>query len=465
MSKRTKFTTTAIDRLREPGIYWDTQTPGLGCRVSASGMRTYFYQRRIKGSGIERNVSLGRHGDPVLVNDALRSFPFGTDDARAKAAAVQAQMLAGVDPVQKLKDEEAATVVKAENERALMTTLRQVMDHYFEHHRTKAGRPLRPKTKRDYKDFMERNCASWLDQPAQSITSEKCLTKLAELGKATTTQAYKGQSYVSMFLNHARAMHRDKDGNPRILAVNPMNLAREIHPAKKIRKNKRRISLAKVGAVWVELRRRATNPVRDLDRTAADWVSTILLTGWRSTECAALQWPWINFDARTVTLPGDLEVTADNEFGFVGVKTHAAIKLPLSDVLFDLLKERAELPDADGVYVFPARAGTKHPHITTAHGSMAAVGAAAGEHISPHDIRRTTASIAVACRVDYALRECLLNHSSKNVHDDYERDGEAETLRAAVNAIANYVVDAGRVAQAQASGANVISLAGRGKTA
>jgi hypothetical protein len=35
-------------------------------RIADSGMRTYFYQRRVKGSGVERNVSLGWHGDPVL---------------------------------------------------------------------------------------------------------------------------------------------------------------------------------------------------------------------------------------------------------------------------------------------------------------------------------------------------------------------------------------------------------------
>ncbi len=63
--------------------------------------------------------------------------------------------------------------------------------------------------------------------------------------------------------------------------------------------------------------------------------------------------------------------------------------------------------------------------------------------------------------MDYSLRQRLLNHSSKNVHDDYERDDDPETMRATMNQIAKFIVDAGKVAEAQASGANVVSLADR----
>jgi hypothetical protein len=47
------------------------------------------------------------------VDGVLQSFPFGADDAQAKAASMQAMMLAGIDPVQLRKDEEAAAVSKA----------------------------------------------------------------------------------------------------------------------------------------------------------------------------------------------------------------------------------------------------------------------------------------------------------------------------------------------------------------
>ena len=42
----------------------------------------------------------------------MRTFAFGADDARAGAADVLADMLAGVDPVQRERDVEAAAAVE-----------------------------------------------------------------------------------------------------------------------------------------------------------------------------------------------------------------------------------------------------------------------------------------------------------------------------------------------------------------
>jgi integrase len=136
----------------------------------------------------------------------------------------------------------------------------------------------------------------------------------------------------------------------------------------------------------------------------------------------------------------------------------------LSDVLCKVLEVRAALDTKDDRYVFPGRADAELPHITSAGGTMVEVAKAADmAKVSPHDLRRGYTSLARAVRVDYADRIHLLNHSSKNVQDDYERDGEAETLRTAVNAIANFVVDASKTYDAQQAGHNVVSFVGRSK--
>lgn len=55
---------------------------GLCLRVSADGKtRTYFLQFRVKGTGQQRLIKIGRHNDPWRV-----------DDARKKALALKAQM-------------------------------------------------------------------------------------------------------------------------------------------------------------------------------------------------------------------------------------------------------------------------------------------------------------------------------------------------------------------------------------
>jgi integrase len=483
MKSKIKLTTTAVDKLRSPEgavsktgtplshfVFWDTELKGLGVRVSASSStKTYLMQRRVKG-GPQRNISIGRHGDPVLLPDGkLRSYPFGADDARTLALATLAQLRSGVDPVAEEQRKRKEAERQAEQDKALGTTLRQVMTYYFEHHRVK-GRPLRPKTKLDYRLFMERHFADWLDAPVANIDRLMCEDKITEIEKSSPIQAHKASVYLRLMLNAAREQHADpKTGEYTILAVNPAERARKIKKTHPPKARDRSIDLAKIGAVWSLLRQRAANPVRDLDRTAADWVSTLILTGWRATECAALEWSWVNFDAKTITLPGDVDTT--DERLFAGVKTHAEMTWPMSDVLHDILKARSELDGKDERYVFPSRADNDVPYIAHARGTLKAIAEVAdcylvkdGKKIyrlSPHDLRRTTVRVAIACRVDYSLRMRMLNHAASSVHDDYERDRNPETLRPGVNAVATYILDAAAVAEAQASGANVVNLADR----
>jgi hypothetical protein len=98
---------------------------------AATNTRTYFLQYRVKGARQERQITIGRHNDPYRV-----------DQARAKAIEIKAQMLGGTDPVEKeaerKEDDRRQTVL---NE-ARAATLRQVMEHYLIHRRTKHG-PLR----------------------------------------------------------------------------------------------------------------------------------------------------------------------------------------------------------------------------------------------------------------------------------------------------------------------------------
>lgn len=459
MPSKIKLTTTAVDRLREVGIYWDTQTPGLGVRVSDSGRKTYFLKRRVKGgSRRECNVALGRHGDPVLIPDgSARTFPYGVDDARKDAAPVIAKLLAGIDPVQQRKDAEAAAVAKAEKDKALATTLRETLAMYLE----RPNRPLRPAYRFNLKQSIEGNFNDWLDKPVASLTKDMCVTKLQAIESRYPKQIAKITQYLCQLLNYAREHHSTDEGYP-ILAVNPVVRAKRVTKPQKPKARSNRLPIGKVGAAWAVLRKRAANPVRDLDRTQADWVSVILLTGCREGESAALRWEWFDWQAKTFTIPGDLDIVTDNPRLFVGTKTHVPLTVPMSDVLHDLLKARFEDEKRHPVYVFPAgRSDSEIPYVTTARGPLLAIKHATGVHVSLHDLRRTTVSVAIECRVDYSLRLRLLNHSAKTVHDDYERDNDPETMRPTMNAIAKFLADAAVVAEAQASGANVINITDR----
>jgi hypothetical protein len=94
--------------------------------------------------------------------------------------------------------------------------------------------------------------------------------------------------------------------------------------------------------------------------------------------------------------------------------------------------------------------------------AMKVVSAAAGKTISSHDFRRGLIDVAKACKVDATDRRRLLVHAASGVHDvNYDNNPDSDSLRAAVDAIVKYIVDAATLAEAQQSGANVIAFPAR----
>jgi hypothetical protein len=159
-------------------VLWDTEVKGFGLRVSEkSSTRTYFFQFRLKGSRKERNITIGRHSDPWRV-----------DQARAQAIALRVQFLNGIDPIDKRNREREARAQEDALARARDTTLRQVMEHYLEHKRTKHG-PLRPASKADIRRHVEVNLIAWPHEPLAKLTRDKALKKFVVMSESAPTQA------------------------------------------------------------------------------------------------------------------------------------------------------------------------------------------------------------------------------------------------------------------------------------
>ena len=123
-----KLTNTKVKSLPVPTdkgqvFHWDSETRGFGLRVTSAGAKSWIVQGRVNGK--TRRYTLG---------------PFellAADDARKRAQAKLLEMYDGKDPqVEKKK-------LKAQSE-----TLREVMEDYVRHKRTKNG-PLRPSSKED----------------------------------------------------------------------------------------------------------------------------------------------------------------------------------------------------------------------------------------------------------------------------------------------------------------------------
>lgn len=425
---------------KEQDTLWDSEVRGLGMRLSAkTGTRTYIFVHRVKG-GREVYVTIGRHNDGWRLGNGDPRF-----DPRARAQELKLEMRRGVNPVEREEQERAAERALQAKQKALGTTLQEVLEHYLIHHRTKHG-PLRPATQKDMRRHCEKNLTEWLDKPVATITRDNCLAKFTELSARAPQQANLCMVYLRALLNHAREMHATDDGQFPVLAVNPVSRLWRLKKPNPEKPRDTRIPLSKLGACWNWLRKVASEARTESERTAADWISFIILTGTRRLESGSLRWTDCNFEARTIMLRDDV------------VKNHSTLTLPMSTVLHDLLSARKNPPTLpDNVarrrrvqrrgdeYVFASN-GKKCPHITNAQATVEALSKVAGTHVHLHALRRTFEDVAQACRIDSDVRRMLLNHINGDVHARHYANG-SQNLAEAAEAIAKHVIDAALAAE------------------
>lgn len=433
--------------LVEHPVLWDTEIKGFGVRYAVKGKTlTYILQFRIKGARNERTITIGRHNDPWRI-----------DQARAEALRLKTQMVGGLDPVIEAQRKQAEAEAQAVVDKAHGDTLRNVMQHYLENKQTKYG-PLRPKTKHSIKDVIERNLSTWLDVPmVNTVTREACLTRFAEISDrgrfATANQTF---VYLRALCNHARNLHAEEDGTPTIFAANPVTLMIRVRKFNYLKPSKDRIAKDRIGHVWNALRERAANGATDVVRAAADWLSFTLLTGTRLTESGALLKEHVDLTAKTVRLPGEVE----NVPNFSGSKNHHELVLPLSTPLVELLAQRITAPILDTAaarrrhrercesYCFPGF-GVKRPYLYDPRATLRLISKVAGTKITTHDLRRSFEDILRYAKVDPDERRLILNHLGGDVHSvSYSNSDDPETLRHAMQAAADWVIEQSRIAAA-----------------
>lgn len=437
---------------KEQDVLWCGELKGFGMRLSrTTGVRTYIFVCRVKGTAKEVYVTIGRHRDPWLV-----------EQARAKALELKAQVLNGVNPVEEQERRIEAKRAAAKLDEAQSVTLRQTLESYIENKRTRHG-PLRPATKQSLSETIERYLADWLDLPmATTVTRDACLVRFTELSDNAVNQktGEKGRkgaanmtmTYLRALCNHARDLYENEDGTPRIFAVNPVTRMIKVRKLNPEKARKDRIPRDRIGAVFAMLRKRAVEARTDNERTAADWVTTVLMTGMRLSESGSLLRAQVDLQAKTLRLLGDV------------VKNHNEIILPLSEPLHKILAARLTAPVDDSPaahrrkrerlseYVFPSF-GRKKPYISDARATMEALSTVAGCHCSMHSLRRTYEDVLRYSKVDPDVRRVLLNHLADDVHQaSYANDDSDASLRPAVEAAAQWILEQAAIAE----GGNVI---------
>jgi integrase len=109
--------------------------------------------------------------------------------------------------------------------------------------------------------------------------------------------------------------------------------------------------------------------------------------------------------------------------------------LPLSDYLFDMLQAR--YANRVNAYVFPAASGDSH--MRTSHTAISKVIAASGVSFTPHDLRRTFATVADSLDIPGYAVKALLNHKTSDVTAGYIVT-DVERLRSPMQRIEDYML-------------------------
>ena len=375
-----KLTKSNIDKvpLAENGqmIYFDTEMPGFGLRVGKT-KKTFFVQRDINAKTYASTIGVATIWTP--------------DQARQEARERLLMLSKGIDPNEAKRQESVKQM-----------TLRAVMEEFFVE-RNK----LKPRTRDSYRDNIERYLVDWLDKPITDITEDKFSKKYRYIGENNgKTVANNVRRILSSMINFYIASHKLFDDR---------NPTRIIADTKSGYKENRRRTYIKNHQLkpWYA----AVNNLPN--RTYRDYLLLILFTGLRRREGASLLWSQIDFEARTLII--------------TETKNSEILVLPLSDFLFDLLKNRKTLT-GDSAYVFPSTG--KHKFLCDPRLGVEAVTKTTGIVFSIHDLRRTFITVAESLDIStYALKSMLNHKSSNDITGSYIMI-DVERLRQPVESVA-----------------------------
>lgn len=424
-----KLTNTKVKALPIPTdkdqvFHWDSETRGFGLRITSKGVKSWIVQGRVNAK--TRRFTLG----PFELLSA--------DDARKRAQAKLLEMYDGKDPqVEKKK-------LKAQGE-----TLREVMEDYVLHKRTKHG-PLRPSSKEDIRRCVEGTFSDWADKPVVTISRDTCIKKFRELSKSAPVQTNQSFRNLRALLNWAREKNATADGTYPILPVNPVSQMFKKGGLVQWNPEKARASRIpkdKIGAVWMALEEHA-NPENNITTTciSADLIAFMLLTGCRVSEACKLTWKHVKLDDKVPTF--HLEIT----------KNHNPVTLPIGSALHAVLTRRYEGRFKGNDYVFPAMRGKKG-YLSDPRALFKTVSEVAEVHLHPHALRRTFEDIAQLVGVDSDKRRQLLNHLANDVHgQNYANNPDPAVLMPAMQKIGDWITRQGAIARTAATGENIVPL-------
>ncbi|RKZ91471.1 MAG: hypothetical protein DRQ40_09830 [Gammaproteobacteria bacterium] len=395
MDKRFLFTHERLSKLPAPETgrieYFDTKQQKLRLRVTVKGAKSFAVVKKINNR--PRRVTIGQFPEVSIAK------------ARDEAIKILDDMRQGIDPVAEKR------------KKALESTkLIDVLELYL------SERDLKPYTIENYRYKLKHGFPDWLAMPVSNITEDmirKRHKKISQIGKTTANTTMR---VLRLTLNYAYAIGMI-DSTPTSI----LSKARLWH------KNKRKDRLIPNDQlkVWHEAVETLTN------HKAKVYLLMLLYMGFRSDEALTLEWSSVDLKNNVITL--------------YDTKNRSNHSLPIPYLMQSYIKALKVYTGGDK-WVFSST--KKGSPMTRPTKQIKKVIQASGVEFSPHDCRRTFATIAEAVNLPMSMIKRLINHVTTNDVTGGYIVTEEETLREAINKIADYIQ--ARVTQKD----NVIKLRG-----
>ncbi|MCJ0764172.1 tyrosine-type recombinase/integrase [Variovorax terrae] len=394
-------------------LWWCPETPGLGLRVSATGVKSYIMERYIAGKNKRR--TLGR---------AVGAAAISADTARKLQITFSSELQSGVDRVVDAKA--ARKVAPAE-----ATTLAEAVKVYVrDKRRAKDGLQLSARTKADYLDMVKKGGTNKSGEPfmdgylytmAQKPLTKITATQIRELNtRLAATRGERGRLYALQVLRAVLRWHGvkipdsplDKDTAGRDRIAIPQNKG-----------NPTPIPPESLGAWW------AAASSLDGDVTA-DALRFQLLTGTRPGELFGTKHDPDGLLVRDVDL-------AKGRVFLEDTKNRTNHTIMLSKQAAAIAARHCE----------GKKQGQKVFKTSTAKNVLAKINLVAEvKGITPHKLRHTFASIADDL-VSASSVKRMLNHATAGDVTANSYIGKSENqLRAAWQTVADFIEESSKTA-------------------
>jgi integrase len=355
-----KLTKRLVDQLQSAATdytVWDFDVRGFGCRVHASGRKTFVVKYRVGGGrgATQRKMALGCYG------------PTTVDQARLSARQALAEVVKGGDPAGRRNDYRHAHSVRE-------FALRYLAEH------------ARPK-----KSARSAEEDEWLLD--RYVLPKLGTRKMVDLAAADIARVVHGLSITPALANRVRALLSKMLSLAVVWGVrsDPANPARAVQKYPE-RSRARYLSGEEVKRLGDALSAAQRNVSEPWQAIAA--IRMLLFSGCRRGEVLGMRWEYIDYDNGVVLLPTSK----------TGRKT-VYLSAPILQIL-------SELPRKDGnPWVLPSRlAVNDRPFEGVGHVWLRIRATAGLNDVRLHDLRHTFASKGVNLGIGLPLIGGLLGH-------------------------------------------------------